>query len=299
MDILNEDFVKENELKPEVVDAIKSSHENAVAELKKEWDGLANTNAEKILDGASKKAKEMFGVDVDREQGEKYGDYLNRISSLSFESAKSALDKKQAEIDAKLKDFKGGDEYKQQLEDLRNEKDTLLKQVAELEPLKGLDEKYKEATEKLSGLKLSVAFNEVKPSFPTEVNAYEAKAKWDEFKKSVLDQYDIEIVDNEAMAIDKENKYKAVKLSELVKQDQNITELLQGRKQSGTGAKPKDLRDVEGVPFKVPADADGATRSKLIREYLTGTLKLDVASQEYSKQFSELNLKIAKAGRAA
>lgn len=296
---LSEDFVKENELNENQIAAVtgyvKSEY---VPTLKKDWDGLANTNAEKILDGAAKKARDMFGVELDREQGEKYGDYLGRISEKANEKARTDLAEKQTQIDEKLKNFKGDAAYKEQLEALQAEKDTLLQQVAELEPLKGLDEKYKQQTETLSGLKLSVAFNGVKPSFPSEVNEYEAKAKWDEFQKNTLEKYNIEIVDGVPMAVDKENQYKTEKLSDLLKKDESITSLLQGRQQSGTGARAVELRDVEGVPFKVPTNATTEERSKAIREYLTTTLKLNVTSREYSTKFAELNKKIATAKAA-
>lgn len=296
---LSEDFVKENELNENQIAAVTSYVKSEyVPTLKKDWDGLANTNAEKILDGAAKKARDMFGVEVDREQGEKYGDYLNRISEKANEKARTDLAEKQSQIDEKLKNFKGDSAYKEQLEALKLEKDTLLQQVAELEPLKGIDEKYREATETLSGLKLNVAFNGIKPNFPSEVNEYEAKAKWEEFQKNILEKYTIEIVDGVPMAIDKENQYKTEKLSDLLKKDDNINGLLQGRQQKGTGAKPVDLRDVDGVPFKVPANATTEERSKAIREYLTTTLKLNVTSKEYSEKFAEFNIKIATAKAA-
>lgn len=296
---LTDELVKENELTEGQIAAVTGYVQGEyVPTLKKDWDGLANTNAEKILDGAAKKARDMFGVELDREQGEKYGDYLNRISGKANEKTRTELAEKQSQIDEKLKNFKGDAAYKEQLEKLQSEKDTLLQQVAELEPLKGLDEKYKEATETLSGLKLNVAFNGIKPNFPSEVNEYEAKAKWEEFQKKTLEKYTIEIVDNVPMAIDKENQYKQEKLSDLLKKDESITALLQGRQQTGTGAKPVDMRDVDGVPFKVPSNATTEERTKAIREYLTTELKLNVTSREYSRKFAEFNTKIASAKAA-
>lgn len=291
---LTEDFVKENELSEKQVEAIKGHIEkDFVPTIRKEFDGVANTNAEKILDGAAKKAREQFGVTLEREQGEKYADYISRIAETAFSNTKNALAEKQKELDEKLKNFKGGDEYKEQLSKLQEEKDTLLKQVAELEPLKEKALKADEYSQQLSGLKLSVAFNEVKPTFPETVNPYEAKAKWDDFKSGILEKYNIEIVDGKAIAVDKENQYKQTPLADLVKGDTNITELLQGRKQPGTGAVPQDLQTIEGVPFQVPKDADSTVKTNLVREYLTKK-GLDTASAEYKKQFEEIYLKISK-----
>lgn len=291
---LSDDFVKDNELNENQVKAIKGLVDGEfLPTIKKEWDGVANANAEKILDGAGKRAKELLGVDFEREQGEKVADYIVRATKAKFEGLNTELANKQKEIDEKLKNFKGGDEFKAQLDSLKAEKDTLLQQVAEMETYKEKAQKADEYSEQLSGLKLSVAFNEVKPNFPETVNPYEAKAKWDEFKNDVLSKYTIEIVEGKAIAVDKENQYKQTPLSELVAKNENITSLLNGRQQGGTGAQPKDLMAVEGVPFKVPKGADSETKSRLVREYLNAE-KVAFESPEYSKKFQELFSKISK-----
>ena len=53
------------------------------------------------------------------------------------------------------------------------------------------------------------------------------------FENSVLQGHNIEIIENIAYAIDKENPHKKVKLSELVDKDSAIQELLKGRQQKG------------------------------------------------------------------
>src|SRR5690606_29048736 len=121
----------------------------------------------------SKYAKEKFGVEAEREQGEKWGDYLIRISDSALTSKTQKLLEREKELEDKLKNFKGSDELKQKYEDALKKNDDLLKQVAELEPLKGFDEKYKQATEKLTLMQKEVAYNSIKPSFPDTVNKYE------------------------------------------------------------------------------------------------------------------------------
>ncbi len=292
---LTQEFIEKNGLSEEQVTAVTGYVQTEIVpNIKKEYDGKANENAENILTGAAKRAKELFKVDLDREQGEKWADYLDRISQNTLSSKNAELEQKEKEIQQKLANFKGGDEYKAQLEKLNKEKDDLLKQVAELEPLKGIDEKYRQASETLTGLKKEVAYNSVKPNFPNTVNPYEADAKWNEWKKGVEQKYTIELVDGVPMAIDKENHHKVVKLSDLISADNNINELLKGRQQNGTGANPADLQEVEGVPFKVPKNATSEERSTLIREYLEkqGIKKIDPT---YASKFAELNLKIATA----
>lgn len=290
-----QEFIESHNLTTEQIDAITKHYDSEVIpSIKKEYDGLANKNAEAILDGATKAILNKFEISEERQQGEKIADFLTRIVDKPFEKAKSDLEKKSKELADKLANFKGGDEYKAQVEKLTNEKEELLKKVADLEPLKGLDEKYKEASEQLSGLKLNVAFNNIKPAFPKEVNEYEAKAKWEDFKNTTLTKYNIELDDNNvAYAVEKENHYKRIPLKDLLNQDTQITELLKGRQQQGTGSKPTSYKDVEGVPFQVPEGANIEELTAIVREHLTKELGSTLHTQ-YASKFAELMAKIRK-----
>lgn len=291
---LTQEFIEANKLSNEQAEAIKGFvNTDIIPTLKKDYDGLANKNAEAILDGASKSVLEKFGITESRQQGEKIADFLTRIVEKPFEETKNKLELKTKEINEKLANFKGGDEYKAQLDKLNIEKDNLLKQVAELEPLKGLDLKIKEKDQELSGLKLNVAFNGIKPNFPETVNKYEAEAKWSEFKNGILEKYNIELVDGKPIAVDKENHHKQVKLSDLLDQDKEISDLLQGRQQAGTGGKPASLKDVEGVPFKVPQNATTEEISTIVREHLEKKLG-NRLHPDFPKQFQEILMKIKK-----
>jgi hypothetical protein len=288
---LSEQFIQENNLTPEQVTKIDGFYSTEVIpELKKGWDGKANKDAEGILTGAAKYAAEKFGVTVEREQGEKYADYFQRISDLSMKSKLDAFSKKETELENKIKNFKGSDELKSQLEEFRTKNDDLLKKIATLEPLEGFDTKYKTAQEELDQLKLSIGFDRVKPSFPESVNKYESAAKWSEFKNSVLQGHNIEITDNIAYAIDKENPHKKVKLSELVDKDSEIQDLLKGRQQTGNGAFSIDAKKVEGIPFDVPVGLTNEQQSKLVAEHLEKTI--GKFHSDYSNQFRELLSKV-------
>lgn len=210
-----------------------------------------------------------------------------------FKNKEDEIARKQKEIDDKLANFKGGEEYKAQLDKLNQEKDALLRQVAELEPLKGYDEKYKEASEKLTSMQRQVAYSSIKPNFPDTVNQYEADAKWNEFKRGIEEKYNIELVDGKPIAVDKENVHKQFPLSELLKQDANISELLKGRQQRGTGANPANLVDVEGVPFKIPDNATNEEISKLAKEHLVKKLGSHL-HKDFSKEMLEILTKIKK-----
>jgi len=293
-----QEFIEANGLNEDQVKAVTGYVEtDIVPTLKKTYDeeykGRANENAEGILSGASKYAKEKLGVEIEREQGEKWADYLQRVSETHFSSKEKNLANKEKEYQDKLANFKGGDDYKAELEKLKVEKDGLLRQVAELEPLKGIDLKYSETIDKLTNMQKEVAYGSVKPLFPDTANKYEVDARWAEFKTAVEAQYNIELIDGKPFAIDKENIHKKVELATLVAGDENISQLTQGRSQKGTGAKPTDLMSVEGLPFKVPKGADSTEITNLVKEHVLKEVS-SVTDPAYAKKFQEYYLKAKK-----
>ena len=289
------EFIEANGLNEEQIAAVTGFvQDEIVPNIKKEYDGKANENAEGILTGASKYAKEKFGVDLDREKGEKFGDYLQRISDAGLSTKLENLKIKEAELEEKLKNFKGSDEVKQKLLDAQKKNDDLLKQVAELEPLKGMDTLLQEKDQELVGLKRQVAFNGVKPNFPDTVNEFEADAKWKMFVNAFDEKYNLELIDGIAYGVDKENHHKKVKLSDVVKADENINNLLQGRQQKGTGADPVAMKKVDGLPFDIPKNASSEDLTKVVREHLLGKLGI-ITHKDYAKEFADLYTKAKSA----
>ena len=283
---LSEEQISELGLTEENVSKVSSFFGEQIANVKQEFEGLANKNAEAILDGAL--GKIANDTKISRVQGEKAGDYINRAWSEFNSSKLSEIDGVKSEYENKVKGFKGNEDLISKITALENDKDSLLQKYANYDELKSQAELYNPLLEKYNTNKLQVAFNTVKPNFPDTVNQYEAKAKWDEFKNDVLEKYDLEIVDGEPKAIDKENKHRILKLSDLLSKNENINTLLKGRQQAGTGSKEAKLSDVEGVPFKVPEGIDAEQRSTLIREYLA-TKGVNSTSNDYASEFAKLN----------
>jgi hypothetical protein len=285
--------IKEIGLSDEQLTKVSEVLKTHVADLKQQWDKKANDDAEGIIQGAADKVEVLTGIK--RDKGQKIADYLSVAAESYVKGSKAALETKELELETKLKNNKGDEVLKQQLQETKGKLDILLQKEAqfsewEKEDYKG---KYEQANQKLSEFKLNIAFQEVKPNFPDSVNEYEAKGRWNEFKTDILKKYNIEIgEDNEPIAIDKENQYKIFKLKELVLQNKEISELAKGREAKGLGSDPKTAISIEGVPFKVPENATAKERQASIKEYLTGTLKLSVTSSEYAKQFADLNKKI-------
>jgi hypothetical protein len=290
---LTAEQIAEIGLSEEQLPKLKTVIETHVADLKKEWDGKANENAEKIIDGAAKSIESLTGIP--RMQGQKVADYLKETSTKYFDDTKISLQRKEQELDRKLKEGGGDSALKAELEQVKQNLDTLKQKEAQFADWEKNDYKgkYEETTQKMSQMELRVAFSNVKPSFPDTVNQYEAKAKWDEFQKNVITTHNIKLnEENEAIAVDKTNEYKIVKLADLVKTDKTISELAKGRAATGLGSGQKQNTTVEGVPFEVPENATSEERTKSIKEYLTGTLNLAVTSQEYAKKFAEYNSKL-------
>jgi hypothetical protein len=293
--VITDELAKEAGLTPEQVAALTPKINDYVSEQKKEWDGKANENAENILSGAAKYIQEKTGVKEERQQGEKFGDYLSRISDKAIESKSNEVAQLKKDYDQKIKDFKGDDATKAELEAAKKKLDDAQQLLANYDELKEKAGKYESTEQTLSEYKRKAAFGNVKPMFNKEANAYEVDAKWKAFQKGVEDKYTIELVDDEYIAVDKENKHKQVKLSELVGKDEALKALSTERQVPGTGAKGAKLT-IEGFNVDVTEDAkkNTAERTKIIREQLSKE-GVAVTSSEYSKKFSEYNKKIMEA----
>lgn len=284
-------FIETSKVSPEVEKILHTGLLNLTAEIKKSYDGKANENAENIIAGAAKKLTDVTGIQ--REQGEKYADFLVRASTKHFETKEHTLKQKQTELEEKIKNGDVSATVKKELEETKVKLQDLLKIEAEYEKVKDLAVKYPELETKYNSMKISNAFGSVKPSFPATVNTYEAAAKWNEFVSGVQAKYKIEIVDNEAIAIDKENEYKTHKLSELVAKDENIQALIKGRVQEGPGYK-KPVQKIDGIPFAIPENATSAEIQKAIKEYLLNEQKLTIHSAKYADEFAKWNSEIYK-----
>lgn len=292
-------------------DQIKAVNEfgvDFVAGIKKTYDeqysGAANANAEKILSGAATRITET--TKVDRNQGEKVGDFMDRAWIQSNESklqgleaSKKGYESSKKEYEDKVKNFKGNDDIQSSLTEITGKYDLLQAKEAKFDQLvsDGFEDKFNAASSELVGMKKAVAFGEVKPAPPKEVNEYEFNAKWDEFTSGVLKDNEIEFVDGKAVAVSKENKHKVSTLKELLAKDSNIQELMKGRAQVGTGTISGGVK-LDGIPFELPKDATQNDISKAIENQLKESGLL-ISSPEYSKQFTELMTKVREGQKTA
>lgn len=299
---LSEDLTKTQELSEVQVTAIQDvvtthykEHKdaNGIADLKKEWDSKANDDAEAILNGAATKITDL--TKVSRDQGEKIADFIGRATDTHFTSTKQLLEDSKTEYEEKVKNFKGDPDLVKNFGEVQTKYDALQKKEADYDAMlkSGIKDKYdKLIVEHATNLQ-AVAFGSVKPTFHKDANQFEVSAKWNDFIKKVEEKHNIVMVDNEAKAVDKENEHKVVSLKDLVDADETLKELMKGRTQDPLNAKETDFKEVEGVPFKVPVNADGATITKLIYEQLAteGLEKFGDGADKWTKRFAELNRK--------
>jgi len=285
---LSKEFIEANKLSEDQAKAVTDFGKTFVAtettKVAEEWKTKAHENAQGILSGAAASIEKTTGVK--RKEGEKIADFIERSSTEFNSSKQSELAKIKSDYEEKIKGVKDAGSLKEEYEKMQAEKDALLKKFADYDTLSERAKKADEFEGQLSGLKLEIAFTSSKPAFPDTVNPFEAKARWDEFKAKILTTNTIEIVDGEPVAVDKENKFKQTKLSELVAKDEILQGLLKGRQQNGLGAKQTELKKVEGVPFDVPAKADNKQIKASITDYLTKQ-GMDITSTKYSAEFAK------------
>lgn len=285
-------FIEDNNLTPEQVIAVNGVVIEHVSTLEKEWDGKANENAEGILSGAWKKVETLTGIQ--RDQGEKFGDALERASGLFFEGTKSTLAQKQTELETKLKNSSGNDVLKQELADTKSLISGLQQKEAEYDDWVKNDYKgkYQSASDKLTNMEQKVAFKNSMPTRPDNVNKYEWDVRTKEFEKELLEKNNLVFDENDTpWLVDKDNEFKKVKLSDAIGANETLQELSKGRQVKGSGNDFTKNIKIDGVPFEVKEGATAKERQTAIKEYLASQ-GISPTNNEYSKQFSILNTKI-------
>lgn len=288
---LDSEFIGQNNLTEEQVAAITSNVSNSFADFKKtteeSFKGVANDNAEQILKGAASAFVAKTGLQIERQQGEKYADFFDRGSKAYFES-------KEKDYQEKFKNLESNEGLKGEVEQLRTEKDTLLKKYADYDELKTKSSEYDSYKEENTKLTIDSAFSDAKPSFPDTANPYEVSSKYDNFKNRVLKEWDIKKLEGKWTLINKENIHKTMLLTEAVAKDKEISELA-NKKTVGSGTEfVEKTVEVEGYgKFSAKAKTDSSVRASEIRDFLKEQ-GLNPMSDAYAKKFAELNIKIAK-----
>ncbi len=291
------EFITEQAFTPEQVTAIAANvagyYDPHIADLKKGWDGTAVTNAEAIIDGAVTAVQEANNFTLPREKGEKLKDWQVKYSKALNETAQSDLKKSKDEYNEKVKNFQGDADLKAENIILNEKLDPLLKQKAAYDELlgSGVQDKYDALVIKSQVDTISLAYGSVKPVFHKDVDERIVNYEWEKFVSETQIKYNLEFINNEWVGVEKDNKHAQKSLKDLIKGDEELTKLIDGRKQEGFKADEADVSTVEGVPFGVPKDVSNKDLTALIHKRLAteGLEKLGHTAAEYSKRFKELN----------
>jgi hypothetical protein len=200
------------------------------------------------------------------------------------------LKQKEIDLDKKIKEGGSDEKLKAELEKTQGLLDGFKQKAATFDEWEaaGYKDKYETVTKDLSGLKLQVAYQKVKPAFPETVNKYEANAKWNEFVSGINEKYTIELDEsNEPWCVDKENEHKKVKLNSLVEKDKTISELSKGRSATGLNSGKTNIK-VDGLPFSIPENASKKEIEKAVKEHITGSEGISFLNSKYPTRFAEL-----------
>jgi hypothetical protein len=282
-------FISETKMTPEHESALQAHIINMAADIRNNG---ANDHAEGILSGAAKRVEELTGIK--RDKGQKLADYFVLAGTKHVSDRELKLKEKEAALEEKIKNGNTDETVKKELAETKAKLDALLQKEASIDELiKGdYKTKYEKAQGDIISFKEKTAFAMAKPSFAKEVNVYEAAAVWKDVTDEIRKAYDIEFDENDnAIAVDKTNKFKTAKLTDLIQKNDKIIALVKGRQQNGTGHKKADVT-LEGIPFSLPENATSQDVQKAIKEYLLNEKKLSFTSAEYATAFGELNIKI-------
>jgi hypothetical protein len=280
------EFITEAALTPEQVTAINGYVAPKVAEIKTSLGSLANENTEKMIDSVIQSTQKAFGVELTREKGEKHAEYLTRLNALVLNECKANVAKLEQEYQQKLKDFQGDDATKAELQAAKDKLEAAQQKLANYDELTEKAAAAENLTTENQTLTKLVTFGAVKPVFPDVVNAYEADAKWKAAVSKIEEEWDVKLVDKVPMAINKENPFKTEKLETLIKKDEELSKLLEGRQQSGTGA--TETKQYEGGPFPVPVGVSVKDLATLVRNQVISEGIPLMDNKRYPARFKEL-----------
>ena len=286
---ISKEVIESAGLNEDQVTAINSYNQTQFELQEAKFVGKANEQAEGILGGAAKTIHELTGVE--RQSGQKMADYIKEASTTHIGQLKSTYETKITEYDEKIKSVKGNEALTAEFERAQAEVLTYKQQLADLEPLKGLDEKYNTLLGSSNKMKEDNAFNSVKPSIPSHLTESEKQLfgyKYNDWKNQLLTEYDIVYVNGEYKAQSKENELIIKPLDALLKENTELSALVLPREQKGINDVPAgEMMSADGVPFKIPKGASTKDLAGLIQAHLSKE-GIDKMSNDYPVKFAEL-----------
>lgn len=273
-----EDLINEFNLDETIASSIVSKYESLIADeklsIENSYKDLANKNAEGILNGVAQSLETKLGLSK-RNEGEKYKDYLERVTGEFTEK----LTLKEKEVLSKASP---------EIEKLANEKDSLLKKLAEIEPLVEYKTKYETLISESEKLKIDTAFDKSMPKFDENANEYELKAKTEKVKNDILSKYEIKNIEGVWKAVDKENHHKIKDLNSLIDSYDELSNLKKGVTNPKPGFKPNQGKGKSELPLEIGEVSTKKEGIEKILLYLDNKYgKIGRTKQEYTQEYSK------------
>lgn len=291
------EFITEQKFSDEQITAINGVIKDAqdassISELKKGWDSTALENAENIIDDAVKATQEANNFTLVRDKGEKLKDWNVKYMKALNGNKQTELDAEIKSYKEKVENFQGDANIKAELIAANEKLDPLLKQKAEFDELlgSGVKDKYDALVIKSKADSIALAYGSVKPVFHKDIDPRIINHEWTKFVTETEAKYDLSEINGEWVGTEKDNKHAQKSLKDLIKGNEEITRLIDGRKQDGPNAVQAETSTIDGVPFGVPKDVSNKDLTALVHAQLAkeGLEKLGHTADEYSKRFSEL-----------
>jgi len=276
--LLTEDLAKD--LKPEQIQAIETVYATKEAELK----AMANKNADGILNGFAEKLTTITGIPR-KGTDEKVSQYFERITGEFIpEVAKpklTALEKERDEWKKKFESHEGDVTIKTELEKTKAE-------VAKIPDLLTAKEnewktKYSELETTHKNFKFSKSIADAMPKVDSNVNPFEAKAKQQNAIDRLKKNYELSYDENDNLIATKD--YQKYLVSDLLKNDEELKEIILIDQASGGGGKPPANKTKALI---LPEGMNKGASQQLIQEFIMTVEKIDQLSPKFSPRFTEL-----------
>lgn len=277
--LLEKDELKQG-LSPEQIQAIEAEYSVKESELR----ALANKNADGIFNGAAAELSNFTGIQ--KEEKEKFSDYFKRLGNEWLPNAsKSKIEKAQQEAkewQEKFNSHKGDETIKTELEKARAE----LSKIPDL--LKAKDEewstKYNELETTFKTTKLNRSITDAMPKFDENANQFEVKAKQQNAIDRIKQAYELSYDEKDNLIATKD--YQKFLVSDLLKNDEELKDLILIDQSKGGGGKPKP--DGKSKTMSLPEGISKGAAQQIITTFMKDVEGIDVLDAKYSDRFKEL-----------
>jgi len=239
------------EVVQKIVEVAASKLEAKETELKNHYTEEANKNANAIIDGAIKPIAELIGKPYDPASGVKQSEWIKNEVPAFIQSQTEGLNGKIADLEKQIKDGSGDTELKNQLEQLKTQRDQAVNGVSEWE------QKYtqleKESAAKLNGYFVNSALKSAMPRTKEDLSTFDREGRERAVLADIEKNYISEIQEDGSVTWKhKEKTYETVDISEVMKNHPALKDVLfEEHKQGGGGAgggKPtKGMAALEGL----------------------------------------------------